>query len=51
VKEATGVPVELYATKSYELTAVRFLVCIESWTASSVGTVSRLFAVDVAAKS
>ena len=41
----------MYATKSYELTAVRLLVCIESWTAFKVGTVSRLLAVDVAARS
>jgi hypothetical protein len=39
----------LYATKSYELTDVMFLVWIESWTGFSVGAAARLLAVDAAA--
>jgi len=41
--------VELYATKSYVLTDVMFLVCIESWTGFKVATAPELLAVDVAA--
>ena len=46
-----GHPVELYATKSYELTAVMFLVWIESWTGFRVAPAAPDLLVEVAARS
>ena len=42
---------ELYATKSYELTDVRFLVWIESWTGLRIAAAPALLLVVLAARS